>query len=911
MTRSGKPDRRRSSHRRSSRSLFAGIRRRFHVPDVERDLDDELAFHFERTVEELAERGLSESEAREETRRRFGDEGRYRRELERIDRRLGVLRRWRERLGALERDFGYAGRRLGRSPALTLGIVLTLALGIGANATMFGILDRLLLRPPAHITDPETVRRIAVLRKSPHGQIRGTSDWMSYPDVRDLFAAESFSDVAAYTLQHLILGRGETARQVSAGVVSGTFFPLLGVRPAHGRLFGPADDRPGAPGVAVLGHGFWQRTYDGDPAVIGRTVDFGHGPYEIVGIAPEGFTGVDLEPVDLWLPIQIAGEDLRGIRWRETRTWFWMHAVARIAPGVTPQQADAEATALHRSGRRELIEAGRYDAGARVQTAPLISARGPLASDESRVARWLAGVALVVLLIAGANVANLLLARTLRRRRESGIRLVLGVTRRRLFGQVLIESLLLAVLGGAAALLVTEWGSGVLRTLLLPDVAWIESPIAGRVVLVSLALCLLTGIFAGTLPALQASRSDVVASLKSSFGTAGRGGGSRVRGALTVVQAALSVVLLAGAGLFIRSLHNARTLDLGFDPEGVVVIEPIYAGDARDESQGPLLRQAVERLPELPGIEHASASVSVPFYSANVAELSIPGVDPLPELPSGPPVIHAVGPDYLPLMRLPVLRGRGLTPADGEGSTRVALVNETMARVMWPEDEAIGKCLVLEGLACTRIVGVVADAKVMELEEEPTMQYYVPLSQSPFEGPPEALLARVSDEGAADTIRHALLAMDPDLRFVEIRPFPELIDPQARSWRLGATLFTLFGVLALIVAAVGLYSVLAFAVAQRTQEIGIRAALGAGRKNLIALVIGQSLRLVTLGVAIGLAAVWALAPRVEPLLFETPARDLRTLGAVAGILLLTALLAGSLPAWRATRLDPTIALRAE
>jgi predicted permease len=905
MTRFGIPHR-----RRSPRSLFAGIRRRFHVPDVERDLDDELAFHFERTVEELTERGLSEPEAREEARRRFGDEGRYRRELERIDRRMGVLHRWREGLGALGRDFGYACRRLGRSPALTLGVVLTLALGIGANATMFGILDRLLLRPPAHITDPETVRRIAVLRKSPHGQIRGASDWMSYPDVRDLFAAESFSDVAAYTLQHLILGRGETARRVSAGVVSGTFFHLLGVRPAHGRLFGPADDRPGAPGVAVLGHGFWQRSYDGDPSVIGRTVDFGHGPYEIVGIAPEGFTGVDLEPVDLWLPIQIAGEDLRGTRWREARNWFWMHAVARIAPGVMPQQADAEATALHLGGRRELIEAGHYDAGATVQTAPLISARGPLASDESRVARWLAGVALVVLLIAGANVANLLLARTLRRRRESGIRLALGITRRRLFGQVLIESLLLAVLGGAAALLVTEWGSGVLRTLLLPDVAWIESPIAGRVVLVSLALCLLTGFFAGTLPALQASRSDVVASLKSSSGTAGRGG-SRARGALTVAQAALSVVLLAGAGLFLRSLHNVRTLDLGFDPEGVVVIEPIYAGDARDESQGPLLQQAVERLPELPGIEHASASVSVPFYSANVAELSIPGVDPLPELPSGPPVIHAVGPDYLPLMRLPVLRGRALTPADGEGSTRVALVNETMARVMWPEGDASGKCLVIEGLPCTRIVGVVADAKVMELEEEPTMQYYVPLSQSPFEGPPEALLARVSDEGAADTIRHALLALDPDLRFVEIQPFPELIDPQARSWRLGATLFTLFGVLALLVAAVGLYSVLAFAVAQRTQEIGIRAALGAGRKNLIALVLGQSLRLVTLGVAIGLAAVWALAPRVQPLLFETPARDFWTLGAVAGILLLTALLAGSLPAWRATRLDPNLALRAE
>lgn len=916
MTRS-KDRRRRSSHRRSSRSLFAGVRRRFHLPDLERDLDDELAFHFERTVEELTAQGLSPSEARAEARRRFGDEGRYRRELERLDRRTTLLRRWKERLAALGWDLGDACRRLGRSPALGLGVVLTLALGLGANATMFGILDRLLLQPPAHVAEPEAVRRLAVERRPREEFERVVSQGMSYPDIRDFQAAGSFSRVAAYTRQNLVLGRGADAAPVSAVLASGEYFPMLGVQPVVGRLFGPADDRAGAPGVAVLGHDFWQRNYDGDPSVVGRTVDFGHGPYEILGVAPPGCTGVDLERIDIWLSLQTAGQDLRGERWREARNWYWIYAVARLAPGVAVEQAEAEATALHLIGRREQIEAEIYDPEAEVEALPLITARGPLASGESWVARWLAGVSLVVLLIACANVANLLLARTLHRRREFGIRLALGIPRPRLLRQVLIESFLLAILGGAAALLTTRWFGQILRTTLLPDVAWTDPSVTARVAWVSLGLCVLAGLLTGILPGLQASRPGLIGALKAGSGTVSRPG-TRTRNTLTVLQTALSVVLLVGAGLFVRSLHGVRSIDLGFDPDGLLLVEPVYDGSPPDAQRKELYRLASERLPKVPGVERVTSSMSVPFWSANSVALEIPGVDPIPLLPTGTPILHAVAPDYFATLGLQVRRGRPLTPGDHDGPRRVAVVSETMARLVWPDGDVLGKCLEIAKTPCTEVVGVVEDAGMMSLFESEVMQYYIPLSQSPSGDPPEALLVRVGRAGEGpdpDTvvaaIRRELLTLDPDLRYAEILPLTERIDPQARSWRLGATLFTLFGVLALIVAAVGLYSVLAFAVAQRTQEIGIRSALGADRKNLVGLVLGQALRLVAVGVAIGLGAVWVAAPKLEPLLYRTPARDLWILGSVAAVLLLTALLAGSLPAWRATRLDPTLALRAE
>ncbi|HEV2131464.1 MAG TPA: ABC transporter permease, partial [Longimicrobiaceae bacterium] len=418
---------------------FAGIRRVFRIRNVDRDLDDELAFHFQQTVEELMQKGMSPQQAKEEAHRRFGDLHHYRAEMEELDRRAEVGRRW--EMGW--QDVRYAFRRMRRSPGLTAAVILTFALGVGANATMFGIIDRLLLRPPAHVQEPGEVKHLVVDRYVSFLGTRSTGDVLSYPDYEGFTRGRAFSSVAGFWNRDLTLGRGESARPVKGTLVTGNFFSTLGTSPAVGRFFGPAEDEKGAPATAVISQGLWQREFGGDPAVVGRTLDLGHAePYTIVGIAPQGFTGVDLKPVDVWIPLHTALALMGQEFWLESAGSYFIRAVGRLAPGVSPAQAAAEATVLHRQVRAEQIAAGDYDPEAEVIAASLIAGRGPLAPDEARVARWLAAISLIVLLIAGANVANLLLARAVRQRGEIAIRLALGSSRGRVLRQVLMESLL-------------------------------------------------------------------------------------------------------------------------------------------------------------------------------------------------------------------------------------------------------------------------------------------------------------------------------------------------------------------------------------------------------------------------------------------------------------------------------------
>ncbi|HUH12762.1 MAG TPA: ABC transporter permease [Longimicrobiales bacterium] len=906
-------------------AVAAGVRRLFRIgrvvhDDVRRDLDDEIRFHFERTVEDLVAGGAGREAAEREARRRFGDEARWRDTLESIDRGTAARRRRADGLAALGEDLRDALRGIARARGFTAAVVLTFALGLGANATMFGIIDRLLLSPPGHIASPDEVKRVMVMRAFRPGSESRPSDALTYPDYEDFQGMDAFASVAGYAPRGVTLGRGESALPADAVMVTAGYWDLLGVRPALGRFFTPEEDEAGAAGVAVLGWGLWQREFGGDPEAIGRTVDFGYGSYTIIGVAPQGFTGVNLEAVDLWLPLHTAATAVRGTRWATSRNWYWLRVVARLAPGVVPEGAEAEATAVHLQARQEQIAAGDYDANARVRAGPLIAARGPLASEESAVARWLAGVSLIVLLIACANVANLLLARGLRRRRETGIRLALGISRGRLLRQTLLESLVLAALGGGAALLVTRWGGDVVRRVLLPEVTWTDSVVGGSVLLFVAVAAVLTGLLSGVVPAIQASRPRLTEALKSGArGTSAAGG--RTRSALTITQAALSVVLLVGAGLFLRSLDRVRGEDLGVEPDGLVMVELIGAQELEDAERTRLFERLDARLAALPVVERVSPTVGLPFWSTWVTTLNVPGLDSVPRLPeTGRPVINVGDPDLLATLGLELRRGRAFTERDAEGSAPVAVVNETMARVVWPREEAIGKCLLIgsddpppNNPPCTTVVGVVEDGRVQQIVEEPSMQYYVPLAQRLVDWAPEALLVRVrGDERAAiPAIRREILAAEPSLRYAEVRPMRDLIDPQARSWQLGAALFTAFGLLALLVAGIGLYSVLAFDVAQRTREIGIRAALGATRERVLRLVVGQGVRVVAIGVVLGGGAAFLLAPRVEALLFETPARDPWTFGAVVLTLGLVALVASALPALRATRVDPREALQAE
>jgi len=898
----------------------------FHRSRTPRDAAEaaawEVEHHLAELVDHLVAEGMPSEEARREAERRFGDPRGYRARLERDERRRRTAMRRTEMWGLVKTSVGSTARTLRRSPGFALGVILTLALGIGANATMFGVLDRLLFSPPAHIVDANAVRRVIVERSFMGRPTR--SETMAYPDYLDLKAASAFQDVAAWSgPARYTLGGGPDATRVRATLATWGFFPLLGVHPVLGRFYSEEDDRAEAESTVVLGYEFWKRAYGADPGVLGRTLVVSGHPFTIVGVAPEGFTGVDLQPVDLWLPLVNAGVVLNGPQWRDSRGWYWMSAVARLAPGVDPARAAEEATALHLNGREKQIEEGHYEKDARLALDPLIAARGPEASGEAKVARWLGGVSLLVLLIACANVANLFLARGTRRRREVAVRLALGVGRGRLIGSMVVESVVLAALGGAVAVLLSYWGGGALRTALLPGVLFPGAAVGGRVVAFTLATAVLAGLLAGVGPAVQGTRADLSGDLAMGAG-ASSGRRSRTRAVLTVLQAALSVVLLVGAGLFVRSVGEVRGLDLGLDKDrlalatlefGTTGIFPSMQSDSvtTDADRNAVYDEAMRRVAALPEVQDVAGTNS-PFQWAFADELKVPGFDSLPQLPGGGPYFQDVTPTYLRTVGLRITRGRDLQESDDAGAAPVAVVSETMARTLWPDDDPLGKCLMVgeDPKTCTTVVGVAEDASRGELQEEPYMTYYMPLAQHQDQRM-NALYIRTSGDPAraAAAVAPLLRGFDPRVRFATVRPLREILEPQARAWTLGATMFTAFGLLAVLVAAIGLYGVLAFDVAQRTRELGIRTALGAERRRLLGDVVSRGLRLGGAGVLLGLVVALAVGPYAAGLLFQVSPRDPLVLGGVALLLLGVAAAASLLPGLRATRVDASEALRAE
>lgn len=897
----------------------------FRLGGVERDLDEELSYHFDRTVEELEAAGFTRAQAESEAARRFGDRSRWRRELQREDRLAAAVAGVLATLRAAADVLRASARTLLRSPALAAGIIVTFALGVGANAVMFGVVDRLLLRAPEGIVAPEEVRRVMVERHVPWVGERRTVETFTYPDYEDLRGLPSLAGVAAYSERNLVVGRGEEAYEADGVHATGSYFRVLGVRPALGRFFGEAEDRIGGERVAVISHGLWQRRFGGDPAVLGRTLDLGFGTFEVIGVAPRGFTGVEIGGADLWLPM-LSSPDAE--RFRESRNWWMLRIVARLAPSTTPAAFEAQATTVYRRAMEELaaerraraVAAGRSPvregpADPEVIAASLIAARGPLASDESAVARWLAGVSFLVLLIACANVANLLLARTARRRREVAVRLALGVSRRRLAAEMLAEGLLLAVAGAVAALAVAHWGGSLVRGTLLPDIAWESAP-GLRLVAFTLVLALAAALAATMLPVVQATREEVTHALRAG-GRGVSGGGSRLRSGLTALQAALSVVLLVGAGLFVRSLDRVNALDMGFEPDGLLLVEPVATG-LEAEDRWVLFEAARARLGAVDVIESATmVAGSLPFYSTIVSDLRVPGLDSLPftgELPA----MHLVDGEYFTTMRLGVREGRAIEPTDVRGAEPVAVVNAPFASAVWPGESPLGKCFHVEDGPCLEVVGVAQYAQQFGVAEEARPQYYLPLMQQDAETAPQSLLVRVRDGVAggdatrvAPSLRRAFLQLDPRLRYANVTPVKALIAPYTRSWELGATVFTLFGLLALVVAAIGLYSVLAYEVAQRRPEIGIRSALGASRERIVRQVVGRALGVAGTGLAAGLLAALVLAPRIRDLLYGVSPHDAVTLTVVITVLLSVAVAASLGPAWRASRVDPNEALRAE
>ena len=531
---------------------------------------------------------------------------------------------------------------------------------------------------------------------------------------------------------------------------------------------------------------------------------------------------------------------------------------------------------------------------------------------------WLPVVCGIVLLIACANVANLLLARAVRRRREIAVRVALGSSRGRLVRQLYAESLLLAVLGGGTALLVTLWGGPILRAALIPD-ANAADVLDARALLFTSVAVLVTAFLSGIAPALHAGVRDLSSALKSGAreGTFQR---SFTRTGLLVGQVALTIVLLTGAGLFISTLRHVQGLRLGFDADRLVVASvDLDALGYKRPAINAMYQRIRDRVEHLPGVTGASLSIGAPFRSSYAVGLAVPGLDSMPSVKTGGPYVSAITPDYFRTMGTQLRRGRAFTEADGRGAARVAIVNETMARLYWPGQDALGKCMKIGGekttAPCSEVVGVVEDARREDVKDELVVEYFIPLEQSDsvFTDGVGSLLVRTAGpaDGMVDGVRREVQATSPDLPYPSIDPLPQLFADQLRPWRLGSSIFGLFGGLALLLAAIGLYGVLSYTVSQRTQELGVRIALGAGRGRVMGLVVGQGLRVTLIGIVIGLTGALLAGKALGSLIYGVSPHDPLVLVTVAAVLTLVAACASYFPARRATQVDPMVALRYE
>jgi predicted permease len=887
---------------------------------LERETDDEILIHLAHRVDALVARGMSRQHAEEEAMRRFGPLHTGRAEMLAAARHRDRVLTMHDHLDSFLHDATYALRQIRRAPGLAAVIIVTFALGVGANATMFGLIDRLLFRPPAHVAAPEQLVRVQMRMRFP-GREEFTSSSFSYPAyaaVRDNVAA--FASVAMQTFPNPIsFGLGAAAHPIQHLLVSGNYFSTLGTRMALGRSILPADDVPpnGSP-VAVIGYGLWQRELGGNREVLGTTISLAGRKFTIVGIAPADFVGVGRRPIDVWIPIA-ASEGIRfaGADWATNRTVQWMSVVARLNPGARPELAGEQVAAALRAANSAAT--GKPDTTTfPISAASILPNKTTKLSADSRVAVLLGSVSVLVVLIACANVANLLLARALGRRREIAVRLALGISRVRLMRQLLLEGVALAILGGAASLIVVQYGGVFIYRALLADSARPASFVDLRVFSFTTVATLLVGIVTAMVPAVQASSPNLTSDLKE--GTRGAGvSHSRTRVALLVAQAALSVVLLAGTGAFVSSLRKVTTVSLGLDIDRIVYgridLRSVGIDSARSLAY---FNDAVAAARRLPGVESVAIAEAGPFtdWSMGIG-LKIPGRDSVPEFEQGP-FRHGVSEDYFRTVRTRIIRGREFTRSDFSNAAEpVIIINADGARRLWPNEEAVGKCIALaeKDAPCARIVGVAEDTHRSEVVEKGArMQVYNPLGHS-IRTEPRAftLLVRTSGDPAAivDPLRRMMQTVQSGLPYAEVKPMAAMLDRELRPWRLGATLFGVFGAIALVLSALGLYSVVSYSVTQRTHEMGVRVALGAQVADIVRLVLTQGMGVATIGVLIGAGLTLGGAGLVKPLLYETSARDPLVLVAVAGVLLSVAAMASLIPARRATRADPLSALRAE
>ena len=823
----------------------------------------------------------------------------------------------------LRADTVTAVRALASSPWTVATAVLTLAIAVGLNLAMFGLIDRALLSPPPHVDDAASVYTLAFepATENTRGILMTTTSYVTFNAIRE--HVNAVSDVAAHqrTVTSVVTN-GEQV-QADAMLVSGSYFPLLGARAQLGRAIEVADDKTLTDAPAVLSHTFWANAFGSDPAVIGRRIGVRGVEYVVAGVMPAGFNGHSAARVDVWVPFHAAMQNNPG--WDRRAFMNVAAVIVRVAPGQTASAASTQATAATASTA----------ASRRVSLTPIAGAG--VAQAESRIAYWLAGVSMLVLMIGLANTATLLLARGAKRRRDFAIRATLGASRGRLISEILVESAILSVVAISVALVTAYWFDESVRRVLLPSL--MESPglnlrTTGAAALAGL-LALVVGAAVGIaqLPA-QLRAEDLT-------GTARGRTRRKTHAALLLVQTTLSVVLLAGAGLFGRSLYNLLAQDLGMQMDDVILVE-FERGPGAGNAQDDLLSAAIDPIRALPGVELVSPITSLPFAGFHVPPMSVPGMAKPPSANGQLPFLIAATPELLEILRLEFVEGRRFSPADDTG-TPVVIVNQALAQAIAPGQSAIGKCFRIGydpsfdpefspgpptpplSLPCREIVGVVRNVRQRSLvptgAEDRLMQYFVPYSQVPpppgFTGAGQretwGLLIRagVGAEALATPIRRLVVRGRTDVPFVNVRPYSQLLDRQIRPWKLGSILLALFGALALGIAAIGLYAAFAHSVSQRRREMAIRIAIGARPTKVLLMILRESATLAVGGVLCGIVTALLASRWVQSMLFGIAPSDPVVLGSAALVMVIVATVATLLPARSAARTDPNSLLRAE
>ncbi|MCI0404243.1 MAG: ABC transporter permease [Acidobacteria bacterium] len=805
----------------------------------------------------------------------------------------------------LWQDVRYGVRQLARSPGFTAIAVLTLALGIGANTAIFSVVNAVLLRPLPH---PEPERLTMVwLDNRDEGWPEDLTSYPTYLDWRS--QNRSFEDMAAFTPSEASLsGDGEPER-VRSAVVSANYFSVLRVQPARGRIFRPEEEVPGAGRVVVLSAGLWQRRFAGSPDIVGQPVNLGGNPFTVIGVLPPGFEAP--ARTELWLPFSILPQQRL-----EARGSLWLYVVGRLKPDVPLAEAQAEMTAIARRLEQQYPDT-MTNLG--VNLVPLHT---EVVGKVRPALLTILGAVVFVLLIACANVANLQLARTAARQRELAVRAAVGAGRSRLVRQLLTESLLLAMLGGVLGLLLALWGVETLRGVLPANVPRVEEiSVDAGVLVFLLGATLATTLLFGLVPALRTTRLELNDSLKEGGRSATDGSHSRLRSALVVGEVALALLLLLGAGLMLRSFQNLLAVNPGFRTGNVLTFDlntsPSKYPEPAQVSQ--FYEQLFGRLKGLPGVEGVGAASDVPLSGSiwpNAAGFTLEGIARSPEDLRLSVNISVVATDYFRTLGVPLVRGRFLGPEDSPESSPVLLINEAMARRYWPNQDPIGKRMKYGGGVdptepWRTIVGVVADVRDSELDRETRIASYLPHSQVPRRAMTLVLRSSSDPMRMAPWVREQVWSLDSTMPVANLSTMEARLERSVAQRRFNLLLLGLFGVLALTIASIGIYGVIGYSVSQRRHEIGVRMALGAQRRDIFRHVVGQGIGLALLGIGIGLAGAFALTRFITGLLFRIEPTDPATLVVVSALLAGVAFLACFMPARRAARVDPMVALRYE